>query len=129
MRISDWSSDVCSSDLVLMYIAHLINHRYYSRIAQVLLYVSIPLLLYTLFFGSSINQASRWIMIPVINETFQTSDLAKLALYMFLARELTKRQEKIKNFKEGFLPIFISILAVCGLIAPANLSKIGRAHV
>src|SRR3546814_14092478 len=87
MRISDWSSDVCSSDLVLMYIAHLINHRYYSRIAQVLLYVSIPLLLYTLFFGSSINQASRWIMIPVINETFQTSDLAKLALYMFLARE------------------------------------------
>src|SRR3546814_13049059 len=41
---------------------------------------------------------------------------------MFLARELTKRQEKIKNFKEGFLPIFISILAVCGLIAPANLS-------
>src|SRR3546814_7168137 len=105
-----------------MYIAHLINHRYYSRIAQVLLYVSIPLLLYTLFFGSSINQASRWIMIPVINETFQTSDLAKLALYMFLARELTKRQEKIKNFKEGFLPIFISILAVCGLIATANLS-------
>src|SRR3546814_7470346 len=41
---------------------------------------------------------------------------------MFLARELTKRQEKIKNFKEGFLPIIISILAVCGLIAPANLS-------
>lgn len=113
---------VIVAGLVLMYIAHLINHRYYSRIAQVLLYISIPLLLYTLFFGSSINQASRWIMIPVINETFQTSDLAKLALYMFLARELTKRQEKIKNFKEGFLPIFLSILAVCGLIAPANLS-------
>lgn len=108
--------------LVIMYLTHLVNHRYYSRIAQILLFIAIPLLLYTLFFGASINEASRWITIPVINETFQTSDLARLALYMFLARELTKRQEKIKSFREGFMPIFISIIAVCGLIAPHNLS-------
>ncbi|MCO4292430.1 FtsW/RodA/SpoVE family cell cycle protein [Solitalea sp. MAHUQ-68] len=108
--------------LAIMYFAHLLDHRYYSRIAQLLLWLSIPLLLYTLFFGSSINNASRWVTLPIINQTFQSSDLAKLALFMYLARSITKRQEKIKDFKEGFLPIFIAVIGVCGLIAPANLS-------
>ncbi len=108
--------------LGLMYIAHLINYRYYSRGAQLLLYISIPLLLFTLFFGSEINQASRWVKLPGTSLTFQTSDIAKLALVMFLARELSKRQEKIKNFKEAFLPIVASVIVICGLIAPANLS-------
>jgi cell division protein FtsW len=108
--------------LLLMYGAHLINYRYYSRIAQILLILSIPLLAYTLLFGSEINQASRWITIPIIGQSFQTSDLAKLALIMFLARELSKRQENIKDFKKSFLPIIGSVVAVIGLIAPANFS-------
>ena len=110
------------SGLILMYIAHKINYRYYSAIATVMLVVSIPLLVYTLKFGAQINQASRWITIPLIRQTFQTSDLAKLALIMFLARELTRRQEQIKDFKKGFLPIFAAVMVVFGLIAPANLS-------
>lgn len=108
--------------LLLMYGAHLINYRYYSRIAQILLILSIPLLAYTLLFGSEINQASRWITIPIIGQSFQTSDLAKLALIMFLARELSKRQENIKDFKKSFLPIIGSVVAIIGLIAPANFS-------
>ncbi len=108
--------------LGLMYVAHLVNYRYYSRAAQLLLFISIPLLIFTLFFGSEINQASRWVKLPGTSLTFQTSDIAKLALVMFLARELSKRQEKIKNFKEAFLPIIASVLVICGLIAPANLS-------
>ena len=108
--------------LGLMYVAHLVNYRYYSRAAQLLLFISIPLLIFTLFFGSEINQASRWVKLPGTSLTFQTSDIAKLALVMFLARELSKRQEKIKNFKEAFLPIIPSVLVICGLIAPANLS-------
>jgi len=110
------------SGLILMYIAHRINYRYYSGIAKLMLFIAIPLLLYTLFFGSNINEAKRWITIPIINQTFQTSDWAKLALIMFLARELTKRQERIKDFKTGFLPIFSSVILVFLLIAPANLS-------
>lgn len=106
--------------LVLMYFAHLINYRYYSRIAQLLLFLSIPLLLYTLVFGSNINEASRWI--SLFGFTFQTSDLAKLGLIMFLARELSKRQENIKDFKKGFLPIMTAVGAVCVLIAIANMS-------
>ncbi len=108
--------------LILMYYAHLVNYRYYSKIAQILIFLSIPLLLYTLLFGSEINQASRWITIPIIGQSFQTSDLAKLALIMFLARELSKRQENIKDFKKSFLPIIFSVVVVIGLIAPANFS-------
>jgi cell division protein FtsW len=108
--------------LVLMWFAHLVDYRYYSRISQILLFISIPLLLYTLLFGNEINQASRWITIPFTGQTFQSSDLAKLALIMFLARELSRRQENIKDFKKSFLPILLSVCFVIGLIAPANFS-------
>ncbi len=108
--------------LVLMYVAHLIDYRYYSRIAQIILFISIPLLLYTLIFGRDVNDASRWITLPVINLSFQTSDLAKMALIMYTARTLSRKQENIKDFKSAFLPILLPVLIVCGLIAPANLS-------
>ena len=84
--------------ILLMYFAHLINYKYYSRIAQVLWILSIPLLFYTMFFGAKINDASRWIKLPLIGWTFQTSDMAKLALIMFLARLLTQKQEQITDF-------------------------------
>ncbi len=108
--------------LGLMYLAHLVNYTYYSRVAQVMLIVSIPLLLFTLLFGSDINEAKRWLTLPIINITFQTSDLAKLALIMYTARILSKKQGNIKDFKTSFLPIMIPILLVCGIIAPADLS-------
>ena len=106
----------------LMYFAHKLNYRYYSRMSQLALYLAIPLLLLTLLTGASINDASRWLVIPVINQTFQTSDLAKLALIMFLARMLSRRQDHIKDFNGAFVPIMIPVLLVCGLILPANFS-------
>ncbi len=106
----------------LMILAHKVNFKYYSRISQVALYLSIPLLLLTLVTGANINDASRWLVIPVINQTFQTSDLAKIALIMYLARLLSKRQDQIKDFKEAFIPIMIPVMLVCGLILPANFS-------
>ena len=84
--------------------------------------VTIPLLLYTLVFGNTINDASRWVTIPIINQTFQTSDLAKLALITFLARTLTRKQENIKDVKKSFLPIMGSVCIIFILIALANLS-------
>lgn len=107
---------------LLMYFAHKVNYRYYSRISQIALIIAIPLLGVTLITGQSINEASRWLVIPVINQTFQTSDLAKLALIMFLARTLSKRQENIKDFNQAFVPIMVPVLVVCGLILPANFS-------
>lgn len=108
--------------LLFMYGAHLINYIYYSRLSQILIIISIPLLILTLFLGPSINEARRWLIIPGTNLTFQTSDLAKLALIMYLARMLSKRQKEIKDFKKGFLPLAIPVILVCGLIAPSNLS-------
>lgn len=106
----------------LMYFAHKLNYKYYSRISQIFLFIAVPLLLFTLLTGISINSASRWLVIPVINQSFQTSDLAKLALIMFLARMLSKRQDNIKDFNQAFLPIMIPVLIICGLILPANFS-------
>ena len=108
--------------LAIIYFAHLVNYTIYSRVAQILFIASIPLLVYTLFFGTNLNDANRWIRLPIINLTFQTSDLAKLALFMYLSRQLSKRQENIKDFKKGFLPVIGPVLLICGLIAPANLS-------
>lgn len=107
---------------VLIYFAHLLNYRYYAGISKVLMIITIPLLLYTLVFGSTMNDASRWIAIPGTGLTFQTSDLAKLALITFLARTLTRKQENIKDVKKAFLPIMGSVCLVFILIGLANLS-------
>ncbi|MCK5838240.1 MAG: FtsW/RodA/SpoVE family cell cycle protein, partial [Bacteroidales bacterium] len=111
--------------LGLMYLAHLIKYTYYARISQIALYIAIPLLAYTLFFGTSYNEASRWYTLPVINISFQPSDFAKLALIIFIARLLTKKQNEIKEFKSAFVPIILPILLVCGLILPADFSTAG----
>lgn len=108
--------------LIIIYWAHHINYTIYSRVALVLFLISIPLLFYTLMFGVQLNSGSRWIKLPVINMTFQTSDLAKLALFMYMSRMLSKKQQVIKDFKKGFLPIIIPVATICLLIAPANLS-------
>jgi len=108
--------------LAMLYLCHKINYVYYSRVSQILLWISVPLLIFTYIAGSNINQAHRWITLPGINLSFQTSDLAKLALIMYTARMLSKKQEVITDFKKGTLPIILPAIIICGLIAPANLS-------
>lgn len=106
----------------LTYVSHLLDYKWYAGISKILMAITIPLLIYTLFFGNTINEASRWVTIPGINLTFQTSDLAKLALITFLARTLTRKQENIKDVKKAFAPIMVTVCGVFILIAPANLS-------
>ena len=106
----------------IIYFAHRVNYIIYSKIAQVLFLLSIPLLIYTLFFGLSMNEGSRWIRLPIIGMNLQTSELAKLALFMYLARLISKKQEVIKDFRKGYLPLIIPVGIICILIAPANLS-------
>ncbi|MDH5474077.1 MAG: FtsW/RodA/SpoVE family cell cycle protein [Cyclobacteriaceae bacterium] len=106
-----------------MWIAHKIDYRYYSRLSRFALWVSVPLLVYTFTNGATINDASRWIVIPIINKTFQPSDLASLALITSLASMLAKRQQNIDSFKESLIPILIWSGVICGLIALTNLSS------
>ena len=106
----------------IIYFAHRVNYTLYSKWSRILFLLAIPLLIWTLFFGVRLNEGSRWIRLPIINLTFQTSDLAKLALFMYVGRLLSKKQDVIKDFKKGFLPIIIPVVITCLLVAPANLS-------
>jgi len=108
--------------VLVIYFAHRINYTLYSRVALYLFLLAIPLMIFTYFFGATINDGSRWIKLPIINLTFQTSDLAKLALFMYLSRQLSRKQSVIQDWHKGFLPLIVPVGIICLLIMPANLS-------
>jgi cell division protein FtsW len=105
-----------------MWLAHRIDYRHYSRLSLYALLISVPLLLFTFFMGGETNGASRWMTIPVINQTFQPSDLAKLALISHLASMLSRRQQHLDDFKSTLLPVMLWVGAICGLIILSNAS-------
>ena len=102
------------------WVAHNINYKYYAGISKMLLWLAVPLLLYTHFFGLNINGASRWLSMPG-GLTFQTSDLAKLALITNLTSMLAKRQSNIDDFKKALSPVLLWCGVICGLIALSDL--------
>jgi cell division protein FtsW len=127
--------------LFFMYLTHLVNYRYYARLSQWMLWVSIGLLCVTLAIGSEVNSATRVLPIPGLGITFQTSDMAKLVLIMYIARYLARNQDDIESPK-AFWRITGIISIVVLLIAPENLSTalvlfstcmlllfIGRIHI
>jgi cell division protein FtsW len=107
--------------LAAMWLAHKVDYRYYSRISRLALWVSVPLLIYTFTNGTTINDAARWISIPIIG-SFQPSDFASLALIINLASMLSKKQQNIDDIRESLIPILIWSGVICGLIALTNLS-------
>jgi cell division protein FtsW len=107
---------------VIMYVGHRIKYTHYSRWATVSFIIVVPLLLLTLFMGTNLNDANRWLTLPIINTSFQTSDFAKVALILYIAKVLSKKQDNIKDFKSAFLPVMLPVLIVCACILPANFS-------
>ncbi len=105
-----------------MWIAHKIDYRYYSRISRLALWISVPLLIYTFTNGTTINDAARWITLPIIGSSFQPSDFASLALIINLASMLSKKQQNIEDIKDSLIPMLIWCGVICGLIALTNLS-------
>ena len=105
--------------LFIMFVVHNIPFRFYSKVSNGLLFVSIALLFITLKLGYNINNAQR--VIPIFGFTFQPSDMAKVFLVMYIARYLSKRQDGVHEFK-----VFLKLLLVIGLviipIIPENLS-------
>ncbi|MBI5916179.1 MAG: FtsW/RodA/SpoVE family cell cycle protein [Bacteroidetes bacterium] len=108
--------------LFLAYLAYLTPYMRFMRMAPWLWLLAFGLLVYTLGFGKEINQARRWIEIPFIGLTFQTSDFAKMALILLVAREISRHKDYIKDFSKAFVPIILPIILITGLIAPADLS-------
>jgi cell division protein FtsW len=102
-------------------VVHNIPYKYFSRASVFLWYLAIGLLVFTLFFGINVNEARRWIMLPG-GITFQTSDFAKVALIMYIARNLAIKEEEVNTWKGCFKKLYFPILLTVGLILPANLS-------
>jgi len=107
---------------VVMWYAHKLNYKYYSRLSKLGVLISIPMLVLAFLFGSKLNDANRWITIPLINQSFQPSDFAKLSLIAYMASVLARNQNNIEDWKKAFVPVLLYSGIICGLIALANLS-------
>jgi cell division protein FtsW len=101
---------------------HKIKYTAFSKASQIGFIISIPLLIYTLLKGVSAGEASRWLEIPGIGLTFQTSDIAKLMLLIYVARVLTVKQDELQEFKSVLKYLLLPIGVICVLILPANFS-------
>ena len=107
---------------VVTYLCYRFHYMRYAQFAKIIFGITILLLLYTMVFGDEINQARRWIGIPWINKTIQTSDVAKIGLIIFLSNALAKRQDNIKSFKQAFVPLIVPVVLVCLMIVSSDLS-------
>jgi len=108
--------------LAVMFIVHKVHYKYFARLANFILAAAVLTLILTLIFGADINEAKRWLKVPFTNLTLQTSDFAKVALVLWIAKELHLKINQLDDFKGAVTPILIRIGVVCGLILPADFS-------
>jgi cell division protein FtsW len=101
---------------------HKKDPKYISQLSKFGFYLGIALLIFTFFFGTKVNDAGRWIRIPFVGLTFQSSDFAKLALLIYVSRLLVKKKDQLNSWKEGFWPVITPIIIICGLIVKDNFS-------
>jgi len=105
-----------------MYWVHRKDPRYVSLLSKFAFYLAVAILLFTMFFTDGVNDAKRWVKIPFVGLTFQASDFARLALIVYVSRLLVKKKDKLANWKEGFFPVVLPIVIICGLIVKDNFS-------
>ena len=119
---SDLSSHIVklTIGLISMYVVHLIPFKYFSKLGQLGYFLSIVLLLMVLVIGVTINGASRWVSIAGLQ--FQPSDIAKLTVILYMARQISIKRNKFNRAKEFILYILSHLMLVCILILPNNFS-------
>ncbi|TDI72370.1 MAG: cell division protein FtsW [Bacteroidetes bacterium] len=108
----------------ILYGVHKIPYHYFRGLSIIAMPIVILLLLITLSQGTTIEgaNASRWIRIPFVGVTFQTSTLAAVVLMTYIARYLSRIKDKEITFKESLLPLWLPVFVILGLILPANFS-------
>lgn len=108
----------------IIYGVHRIPTHFFKGLSIIALPIVLMLLVFTLAQGTTIGgaNASRWIKVPVVGFTFQTSNLAFVVLMIYVARYLTKIKDKTITFKESILPLWLPVFLVLVLILPANFS-------
>jgi cell division protein FtsW len=108
--------------LIIIVVVHYLPYRIYFSLAGIFLIVSAGLLVLTFAIGSRVNEATRWLIIPGTGISLQTSDVAKVALVIYLARTLAKYQDKLTDFMLVTKYLILPVVLICGLIMPENLS-------
>jgi cell division protein FtsW len=108
----------------LMYGLHKIPYQYFKGISILALPLIILLLVYTASQGNIIAgaNASRWIRIPIVGLSFQTSSLASIVLLAYVANQMSKENPKLYRLKTSILPLWLPVILVTLLILPSNLS-------
>src|SRR6056297_4128432 len=106
----------------LAYFIQGIHYTIFGKISVLALGLSVILLVFTLFYGMEINDARRWIQIPIINSSFQTSDFARLSLIVYLAYTIAQAGPKASQPQFFMVHILLPVIIVCGLIMPSDLS-------
>ena len=111
--------------LLLMMSIKLVPHKLFRGMSIILLPIGLLLLIYTLSQGTTIggSAASRWIDIPIVGISFQTSSLAAIILITYTARYLSKVNLSNTKFTETIIPLWLPIFAYIFLILPSNLSS------
>ena len=109
-----------SVGLFFLYQVHKIKFKYFAKIGVLGFVISIILLLLVFVIGVTVNGASRWLYIAGVQ--FQPSDIAKLSILLFMARQLSKYRHEIKDFKFLFLYVLAPLIVICSLILPNNFS-------
>ncbi|WP_159038474.1 FtsW/RodA/SpoVE family cell cycle protein [Brumimicrobium mesophilum] len=105
-----------------MFWVHRQDPKYFEKLSKFIFIVAVALLIFTFFFGVRVNDASRWVRVPIIGLTFQSSDFARLALVILLSRRLVTKQDSFDSWKSSLLSIVGPILLICLLIAKDNFS-------
>ena len=108
--------------LGVAYLAYRTPYQRFSALAPWMLVVSLVLLVLTILFGIEINDARRWLQLPILGVRFQPSDFAKIGIIVYLARALSSAQDRIKAGRGLMAPVVLPVVLVCGLIAPSDLS-------
>jgi cell division protein FtsW len=106
--------------LFAMYVVHKIKFKYFSKLGQLGFLFSLFLLVLVLLLGVSVNGASRWLQIA--NLQFQPSDIAKLAILVYMSRQISKQRDYLHDFKGLFWYVLGPLILVCVLILPNNFS-------
>lgn len=108
----------------ILYGVHKIPYHYFRGLSMIALPIVVLLLLITMAQGTTIGgaNASRWIRVPLVGVTFQTSTLAAVVLMTYVARYLSTIESKLVSFKETLLPLWLPVFLIIGLILPANFS-------
>ncbi len=108
----------------ILYGVHKIPYHYFKGLSIIALPIVVVLLLLTMAQGTTIGgaNASRWIRVPLVGVTFQTSTLASVVLMTYVARYLSTINSSIISFKQTLVPLWLPVFLVLGLILPANFS-------